>query len=161
MDFGETTDGKRWLMVVDAKSKWPEVLPMSTMTVEKTIEKLKDIFSTHGLPEQIVVDNGPQFIAKAFEEYCKRRNIELTFIPPYHHNSNGEAERFVQTFKKAYYKGRKAAKAVDTIVRDLLFEYRVTEHPATGMSPAEMLMESCAKDDLRCFQDAEEPGSSG
>ncbi|KAK6057951.1 integrase core domain protein [Cooperia oncophora] len=118
MDFGETTDGKRWLIVVDAKSKWPEVLPMSTTTVEKTIEKL---FSTHVLPEQIVVDNGPQFVAKAFKEYWKKRNIELTFIPPYHHNSNGEAERFVQTFKRAHYKGRKAAKAVDAIVSGFMY----------------------------------------
>ncbi|KAK6038202.1 integrase core domain protein [Cooperia oncophora] len=123
MDFGETTDGKRWLIVVDAKSKWPEVLPMSTNDRRETIEKLKDIFSTHGLPEQIVVDNGPQFIAKAFKEYCKRRNIELTFIPPYHHNSNGEAER-----------------------------YRATEHPATGMSPAEMLMGRALRTTLDVFK---------
>ncbi|KAK6030808.1 integrase core domain protein, partial [Ostertagia ostertagi] len=119
LDFAETSDGKRWLVIVDAKSKWPEVVKMGATTVEKTIEKLKDIFSIHGLPEQIVVDNGPQFIAREFKEYCIRRNIELIFIPPYHHNSNGEAERFVQTFKKGYYKGKKSGKTVEAAVRDL------------------------------------------
>ncbi|KAK6029683.1 hypothetical protein OSTOST_04199, partial [Ostertagia ostertagi] len=88
-------------------------ISLGSTTVEKTIEKLKDIFSIHGLPEQIVVDNGPQFIAKEFKEYCRRRSIELVFIPPYHHNSNGEAGRFVKTFKKGYYKGRKAGKTND------------------------------------------------
>ncbi|KAK6011315.1 integrase core domain protein [Ostertagia ostertagi] len=105
MDFAETTDGRRWLVIVDAKSKWPEVVQMGLTTVEKTIEKLKDIFSLHDLPEQIVVDNGPQFIAKEFKEYCRRRSIELIFIPPYHHNSNGEAERFVQTLRRVIIKG--------------------------------------------------------
>lgn len=129
-----------WLIVVDAKSKWPEVISMNTTTAERTIEKLKDIFAIHGLPEQIVVDNGPQFIASEFKSYCERRGIELTFIPPYQHNSNGEAERFVQTFKKAFYKGQRSGKAIAETVRDLLFEYRVKAHPATGKPPAEMLM---------------------
>ncbi|KAK6010177.1 hypothetical protein OSTOST_24809, partial [Ostertagia ostertagi] len=42
----------------------------------------------HGLPEQIVADNGPQLVAKDFRDYCRRRNVELIFIPPYHHNLN-------------------------------------------------------------------------
>ncbi|PIO68719.1 integrase core domain protein [Teladorsagia circumcincta] len=140
MDFAETTDRRRWLVMVDAKSKWREVVQMKSTTVEKTMEKLKDIFSIHGLPEQMVVDNGPQLIAKDFKEYCIRRNIELISIPPYHHNSNGEAERFVQTFKKGYNKGKKSGKTTEARVRDQLFEYRITEHPAIGSSPAEMSM---------------------
>ncbi|PIO74365.1 hypothetical protein TELCIR_03635 [Teladorsagia circumcincta] len=110
MDFAETTDGLKWLIVVDAKPKWPEVVQMKSTTAAQTLEKLKDIFITHGLPEQIVVDNGPQFIAKELKEYCIRRNIEVISIPLYHHNSNGEAERFVQTFKRGYEKGRKVGK---------------------------------------------------
>lgn len=59
MDFAETTGGVMWLVVVDAKSKWPEVIKMNSTTAERTLEKIKDLFCIHGLPEQIVVDNGP------------------------------------------------------------------------------------------------------
>ncbi|KAK6030511.1 retroviral aspartyl protease [Ostertagia ostertagi] len=48
MDFAETTDGRRWLVMVDAKSKWPEVVQMKSTTVERTIEKLKDILVCMG-----------------------------------------------------------------------------------------------------------------
>ncbi|KAK6056382.1 hypothetical protein COOONC_06112 [Cooperia oncophora] len=67
MDFGEAMDGKMWLIIVDAVLKWPEVSFMRTTTVEKTI----DIFSKHGLPEQVVVDSGLPFIAKEFKEWDK------------------------------------------------------------------------------------------
>ncbi|KAK6021402.1 hypothetical protein OSTOST_12925 [Ostertagia ostertagi] len=112
--YGFGGDHRRQEMVgiVDAKSKWPEVVQMGLTTVEKTIEKLKDIFSLHDLPEQIVVDNGPQFIAKEFKEYCRRRSIELIFIHLTITILMGRTERFVQTFKKGYYKGRKAGKTL-------------------------------------------------
>ena len=41
----------------DAHSKWPEVVEMKTTSAMKTIE----VMQTHGLPEQVVSDNGPQF----------------------------------------------------------------------------------------------------
>ncbi|EYC19105.1 hypothetical protein Y032_0025g1176 [Ancylostoma ceylanicum] len=139
MDFCEA-NGLMWLVVVDAKSKWPEVKPMKSTATAKTIEVLREIFSVHGLPEEIVADNGPQFASREFKEYCQCRNIELTLTPPYHPNSNGEAERFVQTFKNGLYKAVREGRKMLESARDLLFEYRVTPHPAIGMAPAEMLM---------------------
>ncbi|VDL65922.1 unnamed protein product, partial [Nippostrongylus brasiliensis] len=138
IDFCDA-NGSKWLIVVDAKSKWPEVIRMGSTTAERTIAKLKEIFSRNGLPEQLVSDNGPPFSSKFFREYCENRGIEQIFTPPYHPNSNGEAERFVQTFKTTLYKGLRSRKTEENSVWDLLFEYRVTPHVATGKSPAEML----------------------
>ncbi|KAK6022923.1 integrase core domain protein [Ostertagia ostertagi] len=135
-----TQGGEKWLIIVDAKSKWPEVIRMGLTTAEKTIEKLRMIFATHGLPEQVVSDNGPPFSSTMFKEFCKGRNIELILTSPYHPNSNGEAERFVQTFKKGWYKGLRDGKKAENVLVELLFEYRVTPHRATGKSPAELLM---------------------
>ncbi|KAL3121857.1 hypothetical protein niasHT_006388 [Heterodera trifolii] len=85
-----------WLITVDAKTKWPEVAMMKSTTTEATIEAIRKLIWTHGLPEQIVSDNGPQFASKEFEEFCSKRGIERTLTAPYHPQSNGEAERFVQ-----------------------------------------------------------------
>ena len=98
------------------------------------------LFSTHGIPEQIVSDNGPQLTSKEFENYCQGQNIEHIFTPPYHPNSNGEAERFVQTFKKTLEKGTRGGMNLEEAICELLLQYRATPHPATGVSPAQMLM---------------------
>ncbi|KAL6723825.1 hypothetical protein Aduo_018789 [Ancylostoma duodenale] len=90
IDFCETANGAKWLIVVDAKSKWPEVMKMGSTTAEKTAVNLKEVFSRHGLPEQLVSDNGPPFTSRDFREYCEYRGIEQIFTPPYHPNSNGD-----------------------------------------------------------------------
>ena len=141
IDFCETSPNDKYLVVIDAKSKWPEVIYMRNVTTtSKTIQKLNELFATHGIPEQIVSDNGPQFASKEFANYCKEMNIQQTLTAPYHPNSNGEAERFVQTFKDHLYKSTKEGKSKEKATVELLFHYRATLHPATGLSPAEMLM---------------------
>ncbi|UYV84327.1 K02A2.6-like [Cordylochernes scorpioides] len=49
------------LIVVDSHSKWIEAIPMRETTTRKTIEQLRRLFSSYGLPEELVSDNGPQF----------------------------------------------------------------------------------------------------
>lgn len=64
--------GKMYLVLVDAHSKWLEVAIMSSITSVKTIEQLRMILPTHGLPKNIVTDNGPSFISQEFEDLCQR-----------------------------------------------------------------------------------------
>ena len=84
---------------MDARTKWPEVIPMATITSEKTITELRKSFCTHAIPEQIVYDNGTQFTSLEFGEFLKKNGIKHMLSAPYHPATNGEAERFVQTFK--------------------------------------------------------------
>ena len=60
IDFVGPYRGKMWLLVVDAYSKWPEVVMMESTTAETTIKYIQKIFSAHELPLQIISDNGPQ-----------------------------------------------------------------------------------------------------
>lgn len=43
---------------------------------------LSEIASVHGLPENIVVDNGPEFISNAMDEWAYSREVKLHFIRP-------------------------------------------------------------------------------
>ncbi|CAB3995696.1 Retrovirus-related Pol poly from transposon, partial [Paramuricea clavata] len=53
-----------------------EVHQMTSTTSTATIEKLREIFATHGLPTTVVSDNGTNFTSNEFEEFMKR-NAEL------------------------------------------------------------------------------------
>ena len=55
--------------MVDAYSKWMEVLVMQGTISKKTIEEIRKIFSTHGIPEVIVSDNGTNFASHEFKEF--------------------------------------------------------------------------------------------
>ena len=59
VDFAGPFQGKSYLVVVDAHSKWLEIYEMAQTTTGKTIEVLRHIFSAYGLPEQLVSDKGP------------------------------------------------------------------------------------------------------
>ena len=49
--------GHTFLIAVDAHSKWPEVVPMTTTTSNHTITVLRQMFSAYGLPQQLVTEN--------------------------------------------------------------------------------------------------------
>ena len=90
-----------FLVVVDAHSKWPEVIPVSSTTSSSTIEVLRDLFARFGIPEQIVSDNGTQFVSEEFQAFIKSNGIRHITSAPYHPATNRLAERAVQTFKQA------------------------------------------------------------
>ena len=61
VDFAGPFFDRMFFIVIDAHSKWPEVIPMTSTTAGCTIWELRKLFAAHGLPEQIVSDNGSQF----------------------------------------------------------------------------------------------------
>ena len=127
-----------FLILVDAHSKWMEVKPVSAATSTQTIEHLRNIFVTHGLPEMLVTDNGSVFTSSEFQDFTKRNGIRHVTSAPYHPASNGLAERAVQTFKEHLLRMKDGS--IDTRISRFLFQYRTTPHTTTGVSPAELLL---------------------
>ena len=93
--------GHMFLIVVDAHSKWPEVLSTGSTSSERAVELLREVFARYGLPEHLHSDNGRQFTSEVFRNFMKANNIKHTFSAQYHPATNGQTERFVQTFKQA------------------------------------------------------------
>ena len=56
MDYAGPVMGNMFLVLIDAYSKWLEVRVVSSATSNATIQHLRSIFSTHGLPEVLVSD---------------------------------------------------------------------------------------------------------
>ena len=107
VDFAGPFFNKMFFLVIDAHSKWGEVFQMAQTTATKTIEVLRQLFSSYGLPEQIVSDNGPQFVSEEFRQFMQSNGIRHIRCAPYHPASNGLAERFVRTFKEAMKAGKR------------------------------------------------------
>ena len=101
IDFAGPFLGHMFFLGIDAYSKWLEIFVMPTTTSSKTIEILRSLFSRYGLPNQIVSDNGPQFIAEEFKSFCKSNGIRHITGAPCHPSTNGAVERAVQTMKKS------------------------------------------------------------
>lgn len=84
IDFAGPIDGHMLLIVVDSHSKWIEAIPIESPTTHATVEALRTLFSTFGLPRTLVSDNGPQFTSWEFHNFMKLNNIPAnsTVSPP-------------------------------------------------------------------------------
>ena len=100
LDYAGPLLGHMFLILVDAHSKWMEVKAVKTATSTTTIEHLRNIFATHGLPEMLVTDNASYFTSQEFQDFTKLNGIRHVTSAPYHPASNGLAERAVQTVKE-------------------------------------------------------------
>ena len=123
--------GRTYLLVVDYFSRYVEVSPLLTsQKSSEAIRALKSIFARHGIPETLRSDNGPQFASTEFDQFSKEFAFTHITSSPKLPQSNGEAERAVQTVKNALKKEDDSTKA--------LMSYRATPLE-NGYSPAEML----------------------
>jgi len=144
--------GQQFLIMVDAHSKWPEVIPMTVTSVERTVIKMRKVFAIHGLPCHIVSDNGAQFTLYYFTEFLKQNGIKHIRLAPYHPATNGEAERFVQTFKHAMKAAKHDSGSFDTKLARFLLMYRNTPNATTAQSPAELLFHRTLRTQLSLLQ---------
>lgn len=130
-----------FLIIVDAYSKWPEIIRTSISTSSKTISILSSIFSRFGSPNQIVSDNGTQFTSELFQRFCNLNGIEHVRTSPYSPMSNGQAERFVDSFKRIM-KKLDGAGNLDENLELFLHNYRITpnENCPSSKSPAELFL---------------------
>lgn len=63
------------LVIVDAYSNRPKVIPMRTSTSSQTIDALSTVFTHDVLPTQVVSDKGPQITSEEFAKFTKENGI--------------------------------------------------------------------------------------
>ena len=124
--------GEEHLIIVDYYSRYFEVDKLTSMTSKAVIQKMKPHF---GIPRMLMTDNGPQFSSAEFSTFAKEWGIKHITSSPHHPQSNGLAEKTVQTAKriieKSYQSGTEPYLA--------FLEYRNT--PVDNLaSPAQLLM---------------------
>ena len=140
VDFAGPVKGQMLFVVVDSHSKWPEVCIMNKTSSGQTITALREMFARNGLPRELVSDNGPQFTSQEFLQFMTTNGIRHITSSPYHPASNGAAERFVQTVKRALYTGGMDGTPLEKTLTSFLLQYRNTSHPTTGVSPSSLFL---------------------
>ena len=89
-----------YLLVVDYYSKWPGAVPLRSLNTKAVTSEMERIFADFGVPEELRSDNGPQFGSAEFRQFCRKVEVRHTTSSPEYPQSNGLAERTVQTVKQ-------------------------------------------------------------
>ena len=101
-----------YLIVVDYFSKFIKVNYLASLTSSESIHALKAIFARHGIPEVVRSDNGPQYDSAEFAKFAKDWEFKHVTSSPLYAQSNGEAERAVQSAKNLLQKVSDPVKAL-------------------------------------------------
>lgn len=126
---------QEYLVIEDYLSKWIEIKHLKNKTAADVILKLKEIFSTHGIPKIIVADNMP-FSSVEFQKFAHLWTIELVASSPRYPKSNSLAERAVGMVKSIL---KKCEEDKSDIYLGLL-NYRNSPICGINYTPAQILM---------------------
>jgi transposase InsO family protein len=88
--------------MVDRTIRWPEVVPLSSITAADCAQALlAGWIQRFGVPSAITSDRGPQFTNAVWSALCSLLNITRSTTTVYHLQSNGIVERFHRRLKDA------------------------------------------------------------
>ena len=102
MDFFQDHQGKKYLIIADYFSKFPHIFPVASSHHFKTINHLRNLFTTEGVPAIVMSDNGPPFNKDEFKRFAWEFDFVHTTSSPHFHQSNGFVEAMVKKIKNAY-----------------------------------------------------------
>ena len=85
----------RALTIVDQFTReCPAIEVDTSITGQRVVRVLDRLSGTHGLPQALVLDNGPEFTSKALVAWAKDSGVRLHFITPGKPTENGYIESF-------------------------------------------------------------------
>ena len=118
----------------------PKSVALKTTDTEKVAEALVDMFARVGIPNEVLSDNGPQFISDVMKEVGRLLSLRQLKSTPYHPMCNGLFEKFNGTLKLMLRRmAEERPKDWDRYISSLLFAYREAPQASTGFSPFELL----------------------
>ena len=142
MDFKSFPKDKKGfdaiLVVVDRLGKRPYSIPCYKKATAEDLARLfiLYIWRTHGAPDSIVSDRGPQFISSFWTEFCRILGVKLKLSTAHHPQTDGQTEIVNQYIDQRL---RPFVNYYQDDWSDLLpiidFAAATLPHRATGISP--------------------------
>ena len=97
------------------------------------------------IPEQLVSDNGPQFLSEEMNQFLATNGVKHIRSAPYHPSTNGAVERLVQTVKHALKSGHQRGVPLEQTLATFLLQYCTTTHATTGVGARVRQQQGCQK----------------
>jgi len=133
-----TSRGYRYLLtLIDQFSKYAEAVPLVGQTAEEVARAfVENLVLRHGVPAQVVTDQGRNFTSNLFREVCRLLGTKKVQTTAYHPQSNGIVERFHRTLADmlSHYV-RRGGRDWDDWLPFALAAYRSLPHSSTGYTP--------------------------
>lgn len=129
-------NGVHYVVLVDYFSKFFEITQIGDLKSSTIVQCLKQHFARYGIPEVFVSDNGPKYSSADFANFARNYDFCHRTSSPRYPQSNGLAERTVQTAKKLLTKA--IADGQDPHLA--LLALRNTPLSDIGLSPVQLLM---------------------
>ena len=124
---------------MDFASRFPEAIPLRRIDAETVADALCTVFTKFGVPEEILSDQGSQFMSSLMKHTMALLGVDQIRTSPYHPQTDGMLERFHGTLKRMMQKRGNASKEWDMYLPYLCFAYRDSVHTATGFTPFQLL----------------------
>ena len=90
---------KHYMITVDYYSDYFEIDRLYCTTTSGIVKKLKGHFARHGIPDEVMTDNGPNLVSDNFAKFAESRNFLHATSSPYHSRSNGKPAAAVKIAK--------------------------------------------------------------
>ena len=85
----------RFLTITDEFTRQSlAVVTATSIRSQQVLQVLARLFAEHGAPQYLRSDNGPEFVAKAVQEWLKGQGVQTLYIEPGCPWQNGYAESF-------------------------------------------------------------------
>lgn len=138
------------LTIMCAATRYPEAVPLHSITTKAVVKELVKFSSMSGLPKIIQTDQGTNFTSHLFEQLVKELRVEHQISSAYHPESQGALERFHQTLKSMLrtYCVETGKDWVDGL-HLLMLAIRSTVQESLGFSPAELVFGHTVRGPLR------------
>jgi len=140
--------------MVDYATRYPEATPLKSIEAETAAEALVAMFSRVGVPEELISDQGSQFLSGVMKEVSRLLSLNQLVTTPYHPMCNGLVERFNGTLKMMLRRMcAERLKDWDRYLPALLFAYREVPQESLGFSPFELLYGRTVRGPMRILKE--------
>lgn len=137
-------NNRQVLTIIDKFSKFGAAYPLETRNSVSILKAFKNYISLYGIPQKVVCDQGTEFTANIFKDFCNQYKIELHFTSFQQSSSNSPVERLHSTITEIYRlillkrKEHNMTLEHEEILTEALITYNNAIHSSTGHTPYEL-----------------------
>nr|XP_061779417.1 uncharacterized protein LOC133570739 [Nerophis lumbriciformis] len=160
--FHPSTRGYRFVLVlVDYATRYPEAVPLHSISAKSMAQALFQVISRVGIPKEILTDQGTSFMSRTIKELYGLLGIKAIRTSAYHPQTDGLVERLNKTLKTMIRKvTHKDKPNWDKWLEPLMFAMREVPQASIGFTPFDLLYGRRPRGVLDIIKESWEEGPS-